>query len=118
MEASPRKETGGGRMTIRDAIRDYLPYLLSAITIAQMWMAGNKHPSAWAVAICNQLLWAIWIGITETWGLVPMNIALWVVCWRNHVKWQRSHEPQREVTVQGSRSGIHLRDSKTNVQHP
>lgn len=30
------------------AIRDYLPLVLSMITIWMTLLAGNKHPSAWA----------------------------------------------------------------------
>lgn len=70
-------------------IRDYLPWVLSAITICQMWMAGNKHAQAWGIAIGNQVLWSAWILASETWGLLPMNVALWVVSVRNHIKWQR-----------------------------
>ena len=73
-----------------EAIRDYLPWLLSAITIWMTVLAGNKHRSAWLIGVVNQALWLIWIGWTETWGLMPMNIALWIVYWRNHMQWQRA----------------------------
>lgn len=66
----------------------YLPWLLSAITIWMTLMAGNKHPNAWAIGLVNQLLWLIWIVASASWGLLPMNIALWIVYTRNHLKWQ------------------------------
>lgn len=50
-------------------------------------MAGNKHPKAWLIGLCNQLLWLIWIFAVGAWGLLPMNLALWVVYGRNHLKW-------------------------------
>jgi hypothetical protein len=40
------------------------------------------------VGLGNQLLWLIWIVVTGTWGLIPLNIALWVVYGRNHLKWK------------------------------
>jgi hypothetical protein len=73
-----------------DAIRIYLPWLLSAITIWMTMLAGNKHPNAWAVGLGNQALWLIWIVLTGSWGFVPMNFALWIVYARNHWKWRRA----------------------------
>jgi len=66
----------------------YLPYLLSAITIWMTVLAGNKHPSAWAVGLLAQAGWLGWIVVSENWGFVPMNAALWIVYGRNHWKWQ------------------------------
>ena len=68
-------------------IKQYLPWLLSVITIWMTVLAGNKHPKAWLVGIVNQLLWLIWIVASASWGLIPMNIALWIVYARNHFKW-------------------------------
>lgn len=72
------------------AILDYMPWLLSAITIWMTLMAGNKHPSAWLVGLGNQGLWLIWIVASASWGFIPMNIALWIVYARNHLKWRKS----------------------------
>lgn len=74
---------------MRDAIRDYLPWLLSVITIWMTLLAGNKHKSAWGIGLINQGLWLFWIVSAEAWGLIPMNIVLWVVYFRNHLRWQR-----------------------------
>lgn len=65
----------------------YLPWLLSALTIWMTVLAGNKHPSAWLVGLANQMLWLVWIVTSASWGLLPMNIALWIVYGRNHWKW-------------------------------
>jgi hypothetical protein len=70
-----------------DFIVIYLPVLLSAITIYMTVLAGNKSKHAWAVGLVNQLLWLIWILCSGNYGLLPMNIALWIVYARNHVKW-------------------------------
>lgn len=67
----------------------YLPYLLSAITIYSMLLAGNKRKGAWIVGLINQFLWLIWICLTATWGLIPMNIALWIVYARNYWEWNK-----------------------------
>lgn len=75
-------------------IEQYLPWLLSTITIYMTVLAGNKHPYAWAVGLVNQALWFVWIVVSSTWGLLPMNAALWIVYSRNHIKWtDTSGEP-------------------------
>ena len=72
------------------AVAEYMPWLMSAITIWMTLLAGNKHKSAWLIGLGNQALWLVWIVTVEAWGLLPMNAALWVVYARNHWKWSRS----------------------------
>lgn len=69
-------------------IRDYLPWVMSAVTIWMTLLAGNKHHSAWLVGLGNQALWLFWIVSVGAWGLLPMNAALWIVYARNHLKWK------------------------------
>lgn len=71
-------------------IQIYLPYLLSAITIYMTVLAGNKNRHAWAIGLANQALWLVWIVASASWGLLPMNLALWIVYGRNHLKWNRA----------------------------
>lgn len=73
-----------------DSIRLYLPWLLSGLTIWMTVLAGNRRRDAWLVGLVAQALWLVWIVTTKTWGLLPMNLALWIVYGRNHVKWSRA----------------------------
>lgn len=75
---------------MRDAIVTYMPWLLSVITIWMTLAAGNKHRLAWLIGLANQALWLSWIVASSAWGLLPMNIALWIVYGRNHWKWTRA----------------------------
>ena len=77
----------------------WMPWLLSAITIWMTLLAGNKHPKAWLVGLVNQLLWLIWIVASASWGLIPMNVALWVVYSRNHFKWQKDIDSEKGSIV-------------------
>lgn len=72
-----------------EAIKIYLPYLMSAVTIYMTLMAGNKAPWAWAVGLANQVFWLTWIIATASWGLMPMTAALTFVYARNHLKWHK-----------------------------
>ncbi|CAH1665464.1 MULTISPECIES: hypothetical protein [unclassified Chelatococcus] len=69
---------------------ELMPWLLSAITIYMTILAGNRSRNAWAVGLLAQALWLFWIVATKTWGLIPMNFALWIVYARNHWKWTRT----------------------------
>lgn len=69
-------------------LETYLPWLLSAITIYTMFLAGDRKSYTWLVGLANQALWLIWIFAAEAWGLLPMNFALWAVYARNHFKWK------------------------------
>lgn len=71
-------------------IATHLPWLLSAITIWMTVLAGNRHRHAWALGLVAQAGWLLWIVATTTWGFLPMNLALWVVYGRNHLKWTRA----------------------------
>lgn len=72
---------------MKHAVVVYLPYCLSCITIWLNILAGNKRRSAWIVAMCGQVFWSIWVLTSQTWGLLPLNIALWYVYAQNYVKW-------------------------------
>lgn len=72
------------------AIREYLPWLLSAITIYMTVLAGNKTRWAWLVGLANQALWLTWIVASSAWGLLPMTAALCFVYARNHLMWSRA----------------------------
>lgn len=72
---------------MRQAVTDYLPWLLSAITVWMTLLAGNKSRMAWSVGLVNQLLWLVWIVAAGSWGMLPMNAALWFVYGRNYLKW-------------------------------
>lgn len=70
-------------------IRDYLPWFMSAIIIWQVLLAGNQWRYAWLVGLFNQSLWLTWIMVSGAYGLLPMNMALWIVYTRNHIKWTK-----------------------------
>lgn len=66
----------------------FLPWILSANTLYVMFLAGNKRKGAWLLGLLGQALWLLWIVLAEAWGLLPMNIGLWVIYFRNHIKWK------------------------------
>lgn len=67
----------------------YLPWVLSSITIWMNILAGNLHKSSWLIGLLGQVLWLVWILISENWGFLPLNITLWIIYFRNHRKWNK-----------------------------
>jgi hypothetical protein len=73
---------------ITDFIVIVLPWILSITTICVLWLAGNKNKWAWILGFGNQCFWLLWIFLSATWGLIPLNVVLLVTYMRNHVKWK------------------------------
>lgn len=74
---------------MRSAVVSYLPWLLSAVTIWMTLLAGNRNRWAWAIGLVNQALWLACIVASSSWGLLPVNVALWLVYARNHILWRK-----------------------------
>ena len=79
-------------MTLKSFIIDWLPLLISVITIYSVWQAGNKTKWTWALSGFNQVLWFTWIVTSKNWNFLFMNVALTVIYIRNHRKWNQSQE--------------------------
>lgn len=74
---------------MKQAIIDYLPYLLSVVAIYQIHRTGNHKKDAWAIMFGNQMLWFVWIYFSGVYGLLPLTIAFTVVAIQNHYKWNK-----------------------------
>jgi hypothetical protein len=74
---------------LKEMIVVYLPWLLSALTVWSLWLAGDDHRYAWWLALANRVLWFIWIFASQNWGFIPMHIALCFVYSRNVVSQRR-----------------------------
>lgn len=80
-------------------MKEIIPWILSALTIYTMFLAGDKKRNAWIVGLINQALWLMWILNIHAWGLLPMNLALWVVYSRNLKKWSANHGDMADTYV-------------------
>lgn len=80
------------------AFRVWFPYVLSVVTLTQAHMAGSKHKHAWSLGMVNQLLWLLFIFYTETYGLLVLNIGLWIVYIRNHLLWYKEGRSEGGLT--------------------
>ena len=65
-------------------------WIMSGITIFTMWFAGDKKKLAWKLGLINQALWLYFIYDKQSWGLLPMTIAMIIIYTRNLYKWSKS----------------------------
>jgi hypothetical protein len=72
---------------MRDAITNYLPWLMSLVTIVAIELQGRKWPKAWALSLAGQGFWFLWIACSKQWGFMPMAAVLCVQYARNHWRW-------------------------------
>lgn len=64
-----------------------IPFVLSAVTLYSLFIVGDKNAHGWLISLCNQALWLVWIILIGAWGLLPMNVGMWYVSYRNWRKW-------------------------------
>lgn len=65
-----------------------LPWVISAVTMTAMWLAGSKSVHAWTLGLGNQVLWFAWIVHTESWGLLVLTGGMVCIYTRNLRRWR------------------------------
>jgi hypothetical protein len=70
-------------------VEEFLPWVLSSLTIATHWLAGNKWKYTYRLGLFNQALWLLWVYLTEYWGLLPLNLMLTFIYFRNDRLWTK-----------------------------
>lgn len=64
-------------------------YLLSAIGIFGLWIAGSKKTWGWLVGVGVQLLWITYALVSEQYGFIISALAYGFVYGRNWLAWRR-----------------------------
>jgi hypothetical protein len=74
---------------MRELISQYLPWLLSLLSLIMVALTGNLHRKTWVFGIGIQFLWLLWIWSAKAWGFLPLTLALFGMYARNHFKWKK-----------------------------
>jgi len=64
-----------------------MTYIMSVLSIAMIYLMGNRWKYAPIVGLINQTLWIYYTISKQEWGLAPMVIAYTVIHARNSFKW-------------------------------
>lgn len=67
----------------------YWSYVLMAVGVFGLYLAGRKSQWGWAIGIAAQLLWMAYAVATQQWGFIVSALAYGWVYTRNFLAWRR-----------------------------
>ncbi|MFB7936666.1 hypothetical protein [Streptomyces sp. NPDC056049] len=68
----------------------YWSYILTAVGVFGLWLAGRKSKFGWAVGLGAQVLWLSYAVTTEQWGFILSAVAYGWVYSKNFLAWRRA----------------------------
>lgn len=69
-------------------------FLLSALGIVGLLLAGSKYKVGWLIGFCVQPLWVIFAIQTEQYGFILNAVIYAAVYARNWLRWRRDERPK------------------------
>jgi hypothetical protein len=79
-------------------VNAYWSYLLTAVGLLGLWLAGRKSSGGWAVGIGAQALWIVYAVATQQWGFIVSALLYGFVYCRNFITWRKT-ELEQETTA-------------------
>lgn len=70
-------------------MHQYWSWLLAAIGITGIWLAGSRRTAGWVIGVSAQALWIAYAIATRQWGFIASALAYGFVYGRNWLKWRR-----------------------------
>lgn len=67
-----------------------LEIVISILTVAREIMLGSRSRLGWTLSIVNQVLWLALIIWSKHWGLLPLNVMMWITSIRGYVLWKQA----------------------------
>lgn len=64
-------------------------WLLTAVGVTGLWLAGSRRSIGWAVGLGAQGLWVAYAISTRQWGFLVSAFAYGTVYGRNLARWRR-----------------------------
>lgn len=77
----------------------YWSYLLTAVGVFGLWLAGRKDRRGWMVGIGAQVLWIAYATATHQWGFYVSALAYGFVYAKNAYAWKPKPEPSWPVNA-------------------
>ena len=65
----------------------WLDITISVVTLAYMYLLSRQRKVGLYFGLLSQVLWLAFIYVNKSWGLIPLNIALWWVCITGLQRW-------------------------------
>jgi hypothetical protein len=74
-------------------------YILAAVGVTGLWLAGSDRAIGWAVGVAAQALWIAYAVTTQQWGFLVTAFAYGAVYIRGARKARRRSSTNRKVTA-------------------
>jgi hypothetical protein len=74
-------------------VNPYWSYLLTAVGVFGLYLAGRKDRRGWMVGIGAQVLWIAYATATHQWGFYVSALAYGFINWRNLRAWKPTPKP-------------------------
>lgn len=76
-------------------------WLLAAVGVTGLFLAGSSNKLGWALGFGAQLLWIVYAVATEQWGFIASALAYGFVYARNWLRWRAQERAEAvEIGVQ------------------
>lgn len=69
-------------------------WILAAVGILGIYLAGRKKAVGWLVGVGAQVLWLVYAVVTRQWGFLLTAVAYAGIYGKNYLEWR--HEVARE----------------------
>lgn len=71
-------------------------WLLTAVGVFGLYLAGRKSKAGWAVGFGAQTLWIAYAIATRQWGFIASALAYGTVYARNWLRWRREAAAEKQ----------------------
>jgi hypothetical protein len=66
-------------------------FVLAAVGVLGLYVAGRKRWQGWAIGLGAQVLWIAYAVVTKQWGFIASALAYGVVYGKNMITWRREN---------------------------
>jgi hypothetical protein len=80
-------------------VDQYWSWILTAVGVTGLFLAGRKRKAGWAVGFAAQGLWLAYAITTEQWGFIVSVFAYGGVYARNFLAWRRDERAAATAPV-------------------
>jgi uncharacterized membrane protein len=75
----------------------FIELAASFAAIITVWIYGNRSRKAPVVGMLGQILWW-WLTISQSmWGLIPLNVIMFIIHIRNYIRMKREDDIRNQL---------------------
>jgi len=75
----------------------FIELFASFAAILTVWVYGNRSRKAPLIGMVGQMLWW-WLTISQSmWGLVPLNVVMFIIHIRNYIRMKREDDIRSQL---------------------